>query len=244
VAESRRLVPNDDISGADRVVWDQTASSPAPSPAAVLWDMDGTLVDTEPYWIATEFELAAEYDAHWSEALALQLVGNDLLTSGRFIQQQMGLALTPEEIVERLLDGVVARLAESVPWRPGARELLADLRAAGVPCALVTMSYERFAAPIVAALPPGSFQTVVTGDRVEHGKPHPEPYLTAAAELGVDPSRCLAIEDSDTGCRSAEAAGCTVLTVPNHVPVPGGGRRVVRSSLLGLSADRLGALVL
>jgi len=244
VAVSRRLVPNDNISGADRVVWDQTASSSPVSLAAVLWDMDGTLVDTEPYWIATEFELAAEYGATWSDELALQLVGNDLLTSGRFIQRQMGLPLTPEQIVERLLDGVVARVTESVPWRPGARELLADLRTAGVPCALVTMSYQRFAAPIVSALPAGSFQAVVTGDRVEHGKPHPEPYLTAAAELGVDPSRCLAIEDSDTGCRSAEQAGCTVLAVPHHVPVPAGARRVLRPTLAGMRADGLEALLL
>lgn len=208
-------------------------------PAAVLWDMDGTLVDTEPYWIDTEFALAAEHGATWSTDLALQLVGNDLLSSGRFIREHMGLDLSPEEIVDRLLDGVVARVSAEVPWRPGARELLAELGERGVPCALVTMSYERFAAPIVAALPPGSFQVVVTGDRVTHGKPHPEPYLTAAGLLGVDAADCLAIEDSDTGCRSAEAAGCTVLAVPHHVAVPPGVRRVFRDTLDGLTVSAL-----
>ena len=94
--------------------------------------MDGTLVDTEPYWIETEFDLAAEYGGTWSRELALELVGNDLITSGRFIRKHMGIDLTPEEIVERLLDGVVARVRSEVPWRPGARELLEQLREAGV----------------------------------------------------------------------------------------------------------------
>ena len=209
---------------------------------AVLWDMDGTLVDTEPYWIDTEFALAAEFGAPWSQELALQLVGNDLLDSGRFIQEQMGLPLTPAEIVERLLDGVVARVQHDVPWRPGARELLAQLKGAGVPCALVTMSWERFVAPIVAALPADTFSVVITGDAVTHGKPHPEPYSTAARRLGVEPSRAIAIEDSETGCRSAEAAGCTVLAVPLHVSVAPGDRRIFRDTLVGLDPTSLAAL--
>ena len=207
--------------------------------AAVLWDMDGTLVDTEPYWIATEHALAEEYGGSWSHEQALQLVGNDLLESGRFIQEHMPLPLSPEAIVERLLDGVVAQVQQEVPWRPGARELLASLRADGVPCALVTMSYARFVAPVLDALPPGSFQAVVTGDEVSHGKPHPEPYLAAARALGVDPSDCVAIEDSETGCRSAEAAGCTVLAVPHHVPVEAGERRVFAETLTGLGPEDL-----
>ena len=96
----------------------------------------------------------------------------------------------------------------------------------GVPCALVTMSWQRFVDPILAQLPAGTFARVVTGDRVERGKPHPEPYLTAAAELGVDAEDCVAIEDSNTGAKSAEAAGCTVLCVPHHVPILEGEGRV------------------
>ena len=203
-------------------------------PAAVLWDMDGTLVDTEPYWIQTEFELAERYGGSWSEAHALNLVGNDLLESGRYIREHMGIDLTPEEIVETLLDGVVHRVEQEVPWRPGAVELLEAVRSAGVPCALVTMSYERFVAPILAQLPAETFRVVVTGDRVTQGKPHPEPYLTAAAALGLCASDCLAIEDSNTGARSAEAAGCLVLVVENHVPVLQTDRRVFADSLAGL----------
>ena len=208
-------------------------------PAAVLWDMDGTLVDTEPYWIDAEFALAEAYGGTWSHEHALALVGNDLIASGRYIREHMGIDLEPSLIVEELLDRVTAAVERSVPWRPGALELLTILRENGVPCALVTMSYRRFVAPILAALPEATFDHVVTGDGVLQGKPHPEPYLKAARGLGVDPTRCLAIEDSNTGARSAEAAGCTVLVVPNHVPVLPGDRRVFRNSLHEVSLDDL-----
>jgi HAD superfamily hydrolase (TIGR01509 family) len=213
-------------------------------PAAVLWDMDGTLVDTEPYWIEAEYALVEEHGGSWSREHALNLVGNDLLVSGEYIREHGGVDLEPTEIVDRLLDGVIARVRERVPWQPGAVELLADLNDAGVPCALVTMSYQRFVAPVLAALPEGSFTTVVTGDVVTVGKPHPEPYLTAAGLLGVTASDCIAIEDSNTGAKSAEAAGCTVLVVPNHVPVLDGERRVFRDSLVGLDAATLAELAI
>lgn len=208
-------------------------------PAAVLWDMDGTLVDTEPYWIEVEHQLAAEHGATWSHEHAMRLVGNDLLSSGRYIREVMDLEMSPEEVVEYLLDGVVARVQQEVPWRPGARELLDDLRRDGVPCALVTMSYARFVEPILAHLPTDTFATVVTGDAVTHGKPHPEPYLVAAERLGVEARTCLAIEDSATGTTSAEVAGCTVLVVPHHVSVPPGEGRVFAGSLTDITAREL-----
>jgi HAD superfamily hydrolase (TIGR01509 family) len=186
-----------------------------------------------------EYALAERYGGTWSPEHALNLVGNDLIESGRYIREHMGIELEPSLIVEELLDGVTAAVERSVPWRPGAVELLAGLRERGVPCALVTMSYRRFVAPILSALPAGTFEQVVTGDAVLHGKPHPEPYLKAARALGVDPADCLAIEDSNTGARSAEAAGCTVLVVPNHVPVLPGERRVFADSLVGLGVDDL-----
>ena len=203
-------------------------------PEAVLWDMDGTLVDTEPYWIDAEFALADQHGGSWSHDHALNLVGHDLLDSGRYIREHMGIDLEPSDIVEELLDAVVARIAEEVPWRPGARELLAELRGAGVPLALVTMSYRRFVAPVLEVLPEGTFDAVVTGDAVSRGKPYPDPYLKAAAELRLDARHCLAIEDSDTGATSAARAGCLVLVVPSHVAVPEGEGRVFRDSLEGL----------
>jgi HAD superfamily hydrolase (TIGR01509 family) len=197
--------------------------------------MDGTLVDTEPYWMATEMEIAEEYGATWTVEDAKMLVGNSLPSSGVYLRERLGIPLTPEEIVERLLDGVVARVQHAVPWCPGARELLLGLHAAGVPCGLVTMSYQRFVAPILEHLPPETFRVIVTGDEVDRGKPHPEPYLTAAAALGVAAEDCVAIEDSPTGATSAEEAGCLVLVVPNHVEVPPGPGRVFRPSLVGLT---------
>ncbi len=203
--------------------------------------MDGTLVDTEPYWIESEFELADQYGGSWSREHALDLVGNDLLVSGRYIREHMGIDLEPSQIVEELLDGVVAKVERQVPWRPGAVELLADLADYDVPCALVTMSYRRFVAPILDTLPADTFREIVTGDAVTQGKPHPEPYLTAARNLGVSPDQCLAIEDSNTGARSAVAAGCTVLVVPNHVPVLEGEGRFFADSLLEVTAAGLAA---
>ena len=211
-------------------------------PAAVLWDMDGTLVDTEPYWIESEFALADRHGGRWSRDHALNLVGRDLLEAGQYIREHMGIDLTPQQIVDELLDGVVARVRIDVPWRPGALDLLAKLRDAGVPCALVTMSYQRFVAPILEHLTPDTFRVVVTGDVLTNGKPHPEPYLTAAAALGVSTGDCLAIEDSSTGVTSAETAGCTVLVVPNHVTVAPGPRRIFRNSLVGLGLEELGAM--
>ena len=214
----------------------------APFPAAVLWDMDGTLVDTEPYWMATEFALAEKYGGTWSDEHALNLVGKALLDSGDYIRVHMDIDRTPQQIVDELLDGVVARVQEAIPWRPGGRELLEDLNANGVPCALVTMSWQRFVAPILARLPDRTFVTVVTGDQVEFGKPHPEPYLTAAAQLELRPEDCVAIEDSNTGAKSAVAAGCTVLCVPHHVPILEGERRVFVDTLVGVDTVGLAEL--
>jgi len=203
-------------------------------PAAVLWDMDGTLVDTEPYWIAEEFALVEAHGGSWSHEHAHALVGNDLIVSARYIRQHGSVELEPEQIVELLLDGVVRRVKEHIPWRPGARELLEALVLEGVPCALVTMSYRRLAEAVVTSLPPGTFRTLVTGDEVSKGKPHPEPYLVAAARLGVAAADCVAIEDSPTGVASAEAAGVPVIAVEHLVPVADGPGRRVHSSLEGL----------
>ena len=209
-------------------------------PAAVLWDMDGTIVDTEPYWIETEYELVAEFGGEWSEAKAHSLVGKDLRDSAAIIRDQGGVNLPIDDIVNRLLDGVILRVQRNVPWRPGAKELLAELRAAGVPTALVTMSWRRFAEAIVTSLPPGSFTVVITGDEVTNGKPHPEPYLAAAAALGVRAKDCVAIEDSPTGVKSAVAAGCRTIAVPNVVDIPPGKGYERYSSLVEIPKADLG----
>jgi len=205
--------------------------------AAVLWDMDGTLVDTEPTWGVAEMALAERHGGAWSTEQGLELVGYDLLDAARVIRAGMGIDLSPERIVEEMLDHVIEQVEHEVPWRPGSRDLLLSLSEAGVPCALVTMSYTRFVKPILEGLPPGTFSAVVTGDTVARGKPHPEPYLTAARQLDVLAGECLAIEDSDTGATSAAAAGCTVLCAPLHVAVPPGPQRLFADTLVGLTAS-------
>src|SRR6478735_10936087 len=153
------------------------------TPAAVLWDMDGTLVDTEPYWIACEYELVAEHGGTWNQEHAHAIVGMDLRDAAAYISEHGSVDLPIDDIVNRLLDGVILRVRERVPWRPGARELLAGLQHAGVPTAMVTMSWRRFAEAVVEALPSDSFDVIVAGDEVAMGKPHPEPYEHAAALL-------------------------------------------------------------
>jgi beta-phosphoglucomutase-like phosphatase (HAD superfamily) len=203
-------------------------------PAAVLWDMDGTLVDTEPYWFDIEFELVAEFGGTWTDADAHSLVGFDLLAAAHELRTRGGVRLEPVQLVERLLAGVISRVAEQLPWRPGAPELLAECVAAGVPCVLVTMSWRPLADALLAAAPEGSFVASITGDEVRKGKPDPEPYLAAAAALGLDPADCVAIEDSPTGVASALAAGCATLGVPHVVPVaPAPGLTLV-DSLVGV----------
>ena len=211
-----------------------------PRPAAVLWDMDGTIVDTEPYWIATEYELVAEFGGEWDDEKAHSLVGKDLRDSAAIIRDRGSVDLPIDDIVNRLLDGVIARVQQHVPWRPGAKELLAAVCKAGVPNALVTMSWTRFAHAVVVALPPGTFDVVITGDEVSNGKPHPEPYLTAAAKLGVRAKDCVAIEDSPTGVRSAGAAGCRTFAVPNVVDIPPGAEYTRVSSIHEIDLAMLG----
>jgi HAD superfamily hydrolase (TIGR01509 family) len=208
-------------------------------PAAVLWDMDGTLVDTEPYWVAQQRLLVHEHGGTWTDEHARQLVGQDLLVSAHYILAHCPIELTPVEIVNELLAGVVARVTERVPWRPGARELLAALMDEEVPCALVTMSWESLATAVRSQLPRGSFAVVVTGDVVRHGKPHPESYLSAARLLGVDPAACIAIEDSPPGVASAVAAGICTIAVPHHVVVPETVGAVQISTLAGLAPQDL-----
>ena len=211
-------------------------------PAAVLWDMDGTLVDTEPYWIAAEHEIVEEHGGTWSDEFAHQLVGNDLLVSATFIKDNSAVEWEPERIIDELLLRVIARVREHVPWRPGARELLEALRAQGVPSALVTMSWRSLADAVLDALPEGTFAVVVTGDEVSHGKPHPEPYRAAARQLGVSPEDCVAIEDSPTGVRSAVAAGVPTLAVPHVVAVPELAGAVHLDTLAGLTPSRVAGL--
>lgn len=201
--------------------------------------MDGTIVDTEPLWMGAEQALVERHGGTWTEADSLALVGSDLLEAAAYIRERGDIPMTPPQIVEHMLGEVLRGIGDGISWQPGVFELLTELRELGVPSAVVTMSYRVLTDAVIGQLPPGTFGAVVTGDEVTNGKPHPEPYLTAARQLGVDPADCVVIEDSPRGAASGLAAGALVLSVPNAVaavPEPG---LIVIDSLAGVGAKDL-----
>ena len=180
--------------------------------------MDGTLIDTEPYWMEAEADLARRFGVAWTKEDGLRMVGNALDTSAQvFIER--GVRLRQDEIISTMVSQVSGRARVHMPWLPDSRALLDELVAAGVPCALVTMSIGELVDVFVDAAG-GVFSAVVTGDDVRRGKPDPEAYLMAAERLGVDAGSCLAIEDSPAGARSAHASGAVTIAVHRHAPLP------------------------
>ena len=219
-----------------------TQPQPHGLPAAVLWDMDGTLVNTEPYWISAETDLIESFGGSWSHDEAMQLVGSGLWHSAAVLQAK-GVDLSADEIVDALTDRVLEQLVEfGIPWRPGAKELLVELREQGIPTALVTMSVSRMAHHVADRLGFVGFDAVVSGDDVTNAKPHPEPYLRGAELLGVNPADCVSIEDSPPGMASALAAGTVVIGVPFMVELPDDAAHALWPTLDGRHLDDLSAL--
>jgi HAD superfamily hydrolase (TIGR01509 family) len=204
-------------------------------PSAVLWDMDGTLIDSEPYWMNSEGAFARENNTVWTKQDGLSLVGMSLYDSSKIIKEKVGSSLEPEQIIQRLTDEVTAQLKQKVIWRPGAKELLTMLRRENIKTALVTMSMHRMAQQVVDAIGFDAFDVIVAGDDVRQGKPHPEAYLKAAELLGVRPEDCVAFEDSNTGLRSAEAAGTKAVGIKNIVEIPAIPGRILWPTLEGVS---------
>lgn len=186
-------------------------------PAAVLWDLDGTLIDSEPYWIGAEKELASRFGVAWTNEDGLSLVGNPLTVSAQTMQER-GVDLGTDDIIEYLLKRVTDQVRAHTPWQTDARNLLDKVVRAGIPCALVTMSYASLAKAAITRIP-DAFAAVVTGDEVTHGKPHPESYLLAAERLGVAITNCIAIEDSPAGVAAAHASGARTIAVRRLTPL-------------------------
>jgi HAD superfamily hydrolase (TIGR01509 family) len=210
---------------------------------AVLFDMDGLTVDTEDAWLTVEHEVADWLDAPWGPEHQAALVGGSLQATAAYLGARGRRQAAPAEIAERLLTGMVERVRRhGAPERPGARRLLAEIRRAGLPSALVSASHRVLIDAVLAAT--GLvFDVTVAGDEVARTKPAPDPYLRAARLLGADPRRCVVLEDSPNGVAAGEAAGCVVIGVPNIVPLlPAPGRRIV-ASLEELSVPALAAVV-
>lgn len=214
---------------------------------AVLFDMDGLLVDSEPQWeavIAVIVErLRTPQGRAWTPHDQDLVVGSALLASAGHMAAVAGTTVHPEAIVEEMVTAMEERVRREVVWRPGARELLAACAAEGVPTALVSSSYRPLLDAVCSHLDPVPFAVTVAGDEVSRGKPDPEPYLTACRLLGVDPSCCVVLEDSPTGATAGEAAGCLVVAVPNVVPVEPTPRRHVVASLADLDLATLRAML-
>jgi HAD superfamily hydrolase (TIGR01509 family) len=211
---------------------------------AVLWDMDGTLVDSEPVWARVQIDLLSSLGAAWTIEDCVALVGSDLGDAVKVWMSRIPAgAIEPDELAERMYGEVVRTLKEEVVFRPGAVELLQSLKRDGVPCALVSASYRVMIDAVMSHLPPDLFDVIVAGDEVTHGKPHPEPYLTAARELDVDPVDCVVIEDSPGGTASGTAAGAFVVAVPQWVGIPAAPRRLVIESLETVTPDSLRELL-
>ena len=210
---------------------------PAPPPAAVLWDLDGTLVDTEPLWRRAEARLVAEFGGTWREEDGLALVGT-ALPDYALVLQQHGVTLSVEQILDRMVGQILGWQAGGPPWQPGARELVEALRAAGVPQALVTSSYRTLTGPVLAAAQ-GAFAVVVPGDEVGATKPDPEPYLTAAERLGVPITQCVVVEDSMAGVTAGLSSGANTLAVRSAAELPQEPRLSLTDTLAAVTLDDL-----
>ncbi|MEI8056812.1 MAG: HAD family hydrolase [Actinomycetes bacterium] len=214
-------------------------------PAAVLFDMDGLLVETEDLWYAAETLLMAELGTVWGPEHQGTLVGGPLEFAVQYMIEVTGADHDHAVVLQRLIVLMEAQLRSNpVHWRPGARELVEALNAASVPCALVSASWrvliDAVHDAVLHELGHEVFATTVAGDELERTKPHPDPYLLAALRMGVDPAHCIVLEDSHTGARSGVAAGAFVVAVPSVVDIElAHGLHVVRS-LEGLTPAILG----
>jgi HAD superfamily hydrolase (TIGR01509 family) len=189
-----------------------------PELEAVLFDMDGTLVDSEKVWDVGLRELARRYGGELSAPARTRMIGTSMAESMEILHADIDQPWRDPYTSVTWLEARVRDLfANGLVWRPGARELLAEVRAAGIPSALVTATRRHLVEVALTTIGADNFDVVVCGDDVAQTKPHPQPYLTAAARLGVPPERCVAIEDSPTGVTSARRAGCVVVAVPCEV---------------------------
>lgn len=211
--------------------------------AAVLFDMDGLLVDTEHEWFAVETEIMARLGGGWGPEHQELLVGGPMERTVEHMLAVSGAAVAPDVLAGWMVDGMAERLRTGVVWRPGAQELLVALAAARVPCALVSASFRVLVDAVLDAVGHDHFRVTVAGDEVERTKPHPDPYLRAAQLLGVPAGSCVVLEDSLTGLASAEAAGCVAVAVPHVVAVPDAPGRTVVGSLAELTPASLDSLV-
>jgi HAD superfamily hydrolase (TIGR01509 family) len=203
---------------------------------AVLFDLDGTLIDSEPVWAAANTTLIRSRDADMTDEVLRNLNGLDSTLAMRYLHEHFG--WTGRDVandVAWIEEQVRLRYAEGVNWLPGAKDLLAAFRAEGFAIGLVTSTYRALVAFVLAEAVPGCFDVVVCGDDGLPPKPDPAPYAAAIRHLGLPPSACVAVEDSWRGVASAKAAECKVVHVSQHGLAPTADRHI--DKLAELTAD-------
>jgi len=210
--------------------------------AGVLFDMDGLLVDTEPLWLETETEVMARLGAPWSKADQEHLLGGSMEKTVAYLLSKATRPVPPAEVARWMLEAMLKRAAEGrIVIQPGARELLAEVAASGIPYGLVTSSEREFAEAVLTGTG-FHFPVTVTGDDVARTKPAPDPYLRAAKLLNAPPEHCVALEDSPNGVASATAANCKVVAVPSLLPIEPAKGRLIATSLTEISLATLTSL--
>jgi HAD superfamily hydrolase (TIGR01509 family) len=211
---------------------------------AVLFDLDGVLVDSEPLWSVVEEQVTEWLGGTWGPEVKAALLGKPLGTaSAELLRVTSNRTVSASEVGRRLTEGLVERFESELTLLPGAADLLGALEEEATLMAVVSSSSRELVDAALRVVGAHRFAVVVAGDELDVHKPDPGPYCEAAERLGVDPRRCVAIEDSPTGIASAEAAGCVVVAVPNVVGLDGGPNRSVVGSLRDITPAWLRSLV-
>jgi HAD superfamily hydrolase (TIGR01509 family) len=185
--------------------------------SAILFDMDGTLIDSEPLWLKTEIEVMAEVGCHWDEQDQINCLGGPAERTERYMQERSQNIKPYGYFINRLHEVMRARITNELDLIPNALSLLKECKDAGIKTALVTASSRDLMTIVLKRFPPGTFDVVVSGDDVEKSKPDPAPYLLAAKQLSVDVLKCLVLEDSLTGVQSGLSSGAKVIGIPHLV---------------------------
>jgi len=207
--------------------------------AAVLFDMDGTLINSEPYWLIAERELMLRYGHVWTDEDQAYCIGGPLPKVGAYMSNLAGGAEDAQFFEEELIRLVGAQFLQGLEFMPGARELVENLASHTVPMALVSASPRLLVDAALELLPQGTFTTSVSSQDVKVSKPDPESYLLAAARLGIDISKSLVLEDSKTGITSGLASGAVVIGIPHIITYPPSPRLHIRRDLVGLGLHDL-----
>lgn len=221
------------------VMTDRSSAQLGHSLDAVLFDMDGLLVDTEPQWFAAESQTIAELGGVWGKQQQVELLGSNLSFAARYMIEHTNSSLDEATVTHILLQNMSSQLATSVTFQPGALDLLDSLVSAGIALALVTSSVRVHVDAVLNHLPHQPFAHLVTAEDVPNLKPHPDPYLSALRLLGASAERSVVLEDSPAGVSAAEAAGCGVVAVPSVVPIEPRPKRLVVQSLVDVDIAML-----